>query len=98
MAFNLETLRKPKVFDIVVFDTVATLFGAIILWAIVYAITKKTEKNNDPKWVMGPYWIPHFIVLVFLLGIFAHRISKRSTKLNYYLGLGPDPRPAVAKN
>lgn len=93
MAFNLETLRKPKVFDIVVFDTVAALLGAIILWAIVYAITKKTEKES--KWVMGPHWIPHFIVLTFLLGIFAHRIVKRPTKLNYYLGLGPDPRPHV---
>jgi hypothetical protein len=72
----LETLRKPKLFDIALFDLLATLLVAYLIHH--YA------KIKCPLWSV--------LVGSILLGIVVHVMIGTPTMLNYYLGLSAKPK------
>jgi uncharacterized membrane protein AbrB (regulator of aidB expression) len=73
---DLQTLRKPKILGMSIFDwTVSLLLGLLVGWLLS---------------VKGLKWIP-FLVAWILFGIAVHAAFGVNTMLGYYLGLNPKP-------
>ena len=83
MSSLISTLRKPKILDMAIFDWVATIIAAYLIWVWM----KKRYSHTRSKRFLGII----FVTLV-LLGIILHVVTRTPTKFNYYLGLGEDPR------
>ena len=66
-------LRKYKLFDIAMFDVIATFIGAFILWKY----SNKTSINE----------LLIIFILFLILGVIVHKVFKIPTMGNYYLGL-----------
>ena len=75
---TIDTLRKPKILDMSIFDWITTLIGGYILAVYIF---KFTEIND----------IVIFELLVIIIGIFVHSIFGINTMLGYYLGLNEKP-------
>jgi hypothetical protein len=69
----LGKLRSFKVFQIAIFDVVATIFGAFLLWK---GLTHFTELNLSFLFV---------VCGMFLLGIVSHRIFGIRTTVDKFL-------------
>ena len=74
---TLDRLRGPKVFNMSIFDWVASLCAAAIVGLLAGI---KTPLN----WLL-------FILFWVLLGVAAHAAFGVSTMLGYYLGLNEKP-------
>lgn len=74
----IDRLRIPKIFDMSVFDWVASLLGAIIIGYYFFKI--KTITTLIP-WLI--FWT--------FLGVIIHKIFGIPTMLGYYLGLSTKP-------
>ena len=74
----IDTLRKPKIIDMSIFDWVMTLLVGYLLAIYIFNLT-------------DIYLILYFEMLVILLGIITHKIFGINTMLGYYIGLNPKP-------
>jgi len=74
----IDTLRKPKIIDMSIFDWVITLLVGYLLAIYIFKLT-------------DIYLILYFEMLVILLGIITHKIFGINTMLGYYIGLNPKP-------
>jgi hypothetical protein len=74
---TIQTLRKPKLFNMSIFDWVTSLLGAVLL-GLFFRIKKSVD------WAL-------FIVAWTLFGILTHLVFGVNTQLGYYLGLNPAP-------
>jgi hypothetical protein len=74
----MDTLRKPKILDMSIFDWVTTLLGG-------YLICKYLLNINETE---------HIILFEFgfiIFGIIVHKIFGINTMLGYYLGINEKP-------
>jgi hypothetical protein len=81
----IDTLRKPKLLDIALFDVTGTYIGAYLLWLLI--------NNYNSQFTNGWIWTFLIFIILVIIGIFLHIITGTKTKLNYYMGLSDDPRP-----
>ena len=83
MADIIAQLRQPKIFDMAIFDWVATLVVAYIIAVLVHErLAVKPDKTR---------FIILTSVLAIILGIFVHIVMGIPTGLNYHLGLSQRP-------
>lgn len=79
----IDILRKPKIFNMSIFDWVATLLGG---WLIARFLHK--------RWY-GSYNYLNFLlsveILLIITGIIVHKLLGVDTMLGYYLNLNPKP-------
>ena len=73
---SLQRLRKPKIFDMSIFDWITSLLAAWLLG----------------RWlgIHGLQWIS-FLLIWILFGVATHYAFGVHTMLGYYLGLNPKP-------
>lgn len=76
----IDTLRRPRIAGMAVFDWVASLLGG---WIIGWGIGIRSAV----VWVL---WFATWI----LLGVVVHRALGVNTMFGYYLGVNPKPRVA----
>ena len=79
----IDTLRKPKIFNIAIFDLSLTI---LIIYFIAYKSYSKIQNKLS--------FISYLIILEIVgltLGIIVHKVLGINTMLNYYLGLNPKP-------
>ena len=82
---TIDTLRQPKIFNMAIFDWIATL-------AIIYAIAYYSQPSSTNFWT-------YYITLCFigiLCAIFIHWYLDIPTMFNYYLGI--NTKESVIKN
>ena len=75
---TIDTLRKPKILDMSIFDWITALIGGYILAVYIFRFTE----TND---------IVIFEVIFIFFGIFVHAFFGVNTMLGYYLGLNEKP-------
>ena len=75
---TIDTIRKPKILDMSIFDWITALIGGYIIAVYIFGFTE----IND---------IVIFEVLFIIFGIFVHAIFGVKTMLGYYLGLNEKP-------
>ncbi len=80
----IDTLRKPRIFDMPVFDWASSLLGAWIVGRFVLHITCVS------------IWIV-FISAWIVLGILVHWVLGVDTMLGYYLGISNKPKRKQCK-
>ena len=73
----IQSLRKPKILNMSIFDWVTSLLGAILVGRYIGII-------GYPKWIL-------FLVAWTLGGVAIHYVFGVNTMLGYYLGLNPPP-------
>lgn len=73
----IDKLRGPKVFDMSIFDWVASLLGAALL-GLAFKL------KGGIKWLL-------FIIGWVIFGIAAHAFFGINTMFGFYLGLNPKP-------
>ncbi len=79
----LELARQPKIFDVVIFDWFVTfLVGYYIALLLHEKMGVKMEKSK---------FIIITIVVLIIIGIYAHIVFNVATMLGYYLGLSDKP-------
>lgn len=78
----IQTLRKPKIFGMAIFDWVMTLLGSYLLTYLIY--------NYYHKYHFTTLYVIVTIKLV-ILGIFLHWLLGVKTMLGYYLGINSKP-------
>jgi hypothetical protein len=71
----IQKLRQPRLFEIAIFDVVATLAAAHFI-----------HKKMKWKWPIIKTYVAFFI-----LGIVIHKIMGIDTQLGFYLGLNKKP-------
>ena len=76
----IEKLRKPKIFDMALFDWVASILLTLYI----------SYKYNDDKYDNIIFIKSLIIMIIFAVSI--HYIFNIDTKFNYYLGLSNDPK------
>lgn len=74
----MDTLRKPKILDMSIFDWMTTLLGGYLI--SVYLLNLHKVES-----------IILFEILFIIFGIIVHKIFGINTMLGYYLGLNPKP-------
>jgi hypothetical protein len=74
----IDTLRKPKLLDMSIFDWGITLFVGYLLAIYIFKLT-------------DIYLILYFEMIIIVLGIITHKIFGVNTMLGYYIGLNPKP-------
>ena len=74
----MDTLRKPKIFDMSIFDWVTALLGG-------YLICKYLLNINETKYIIL------FEICFIIFGIIVHKIFGINTMLGYYLGINEKP-------
>ena len=87
----IDILRKPKIFNMALFDFLLVLIIAGIIGYFFNKYLKKKGKKNNVYISI----VISFIILI-IIGIFVHYIFNIPTYLNYYLGL--NTKHAVLKN
>ena len=75
---GIQKLRQPKIFNMSIFDWVATFLGSMIIQKYLYY--KKIKKS-----------ILQVFIYFILIGIFIHKIMKVDTMFGYYLGINKKP-------
>ena len=74
----LDRLRKPKLWDMSIFDWVTSILGAILIGYFFLGLRTLTA-----------YII--WIIIWTIIGIIIHYILGINTMLGYYLGINPMP-------
>jgi len=74
----IKTLRTPKLFNIAIFDCVATLISAILIGKYIFKF------NNI-------FDMTIWIIIVFAFGVFIHYLFDINTMVGYYLGINDKP-------
>ena len=74
----LDRLRKPKVFDMSIFDWATSLLGAWIVGRFLLHI------SGVAMWIL-------FILLWILFGVLVHWMLGVDTMFGYYLGISNKP-------
>lgn len=90
---SVEQLRKPKIWNMAIFDLVATFIGAfivhILLWIYPLEMSPMERKQRTPiQYIISLTLI--FIMFVGL-GIIMHRIFSIKSGLSHYLGFNGAP-------
>ena len=91
MTTLIDKLRKPKFFNMTIFDLIATFIGAfivhILLW--IYPLDmKEKEKRTSIQYFLSLL----LIFIMFLgLGVIFHRIFGIKSALSAYLGFNDMP-------
>ncbi len=80
---NLQSLRRFRVCDLVVFDTLLAVIGLVIVFTIAWKI-------HFSKLPYGNFVIAS-VLLVLPIAIFSHILVGTNTTLNYNLGLSYNP-------
>ena len=75
---TIDTLRKPKILDMSIFDLGSTLLAGYLIAIYIFKLT-------------DVYKIILFELIVILIGIITHKIFGINTMLGYYIGLNPKP-------
>jgi len=75
---TIQRLRKPKVFDMSIFDWVFSLLIAFLIGFYGFYL------KGFNKWII-------FIVTWIGFGVFTHWVFGVNTMLGYYLGINPKP-------
>ena len=75
----IENLRKPKIFDMSIFDWVTSLIGAWIIGRFIFNLTGIIV------------WFA-FILFWIVFGVFIHWIIGVPTMFGYYLGISEKPQ------
>jgi uncharacterized RDD family membrane protein YckC len=76
----IDRLRKPKIFEMSIFDWITSFIGAYYIGIWFFGM-----KNETPnKWVC-------FLFIWTLFGIFVHKLLNIDTQLGYYLGINKKP-------
>ena len=76
----IEKLRKPKIYDMALFDWIMT---------ILFALYASYKYNNDRY--DNIIFIKSIFIMI-ILSVSTHYIFKIDTKFNYYLGLSNNPK------
>ena len=74
----IQTLRKPKILDMSIFDWVASLLAAALAGYFLFKL------RGWFNWTL-------FIVGWTLAGVAIHKLFGVNTMLGYYMGLNPKP-------
>jgi hypothetical protein len=77
IVMDLETLRRPKILGMSIFDWFTSLLGA-------YVVGRWFHFRTRQQWIS---WLIFWV----LFGVFVHAIFGVNTMLGYYLGLNPKP-------
>lgn len=75
----LQRLRGPKLFNMSIFDWVASILGAFLIGKFLL----KLEGARD--WTL-------FILAWVVFGVAVHKLFKVNTQFGFYLGLNPRPK------
>ena len=75
----LDIVRKPKIFDMSIFDWVTSLLGAWIVGRFLLHI------SGVAMWIF-------FILLWVMFGVLVHWVLGVDTMLGYYLGISNKPQ------
>ena len=78
----IDILRKPKLFDIALFDVFSVL---IILYFIANIISKYYKINRNKLDGI-------LLLIILIIGLITHKIFNIDTKLGYYLNINKNPR------
>ena len=76
----IQKLRQPKIFDMAIFDWVATFVGSIIIQK--YIIYKQIKKS-----------ILQVFIYLIIMGIIIHKTMKVDTMFGYYIGINKKQIP-----
>lgn len=84
----IDTLRGPKIYDMAIFDWVATI-------AVVYYLhgTFAKRSNIKPGSTESIVYFMTLLLSVIIFAVASHVYFNVDSKFNYYLGYGKDPRP-----
>jgi len=74
----MDSLRKPKIFNMSIFDWVTALIGGYLL--AIYFFEFKDSKS-----------IIIFEIIFIIFGIMIHKLFGIDTMLGYYLGINKKP-------
>lgn len=74
----MDSLRKPKIFDMSIFDWVTALLGGYLLAIYFFKFTDAKD-------------IFLFEVVFIIFGIIIHKIFGIDTMLGYYIGINKKP-------
>jgi len=89
---SIQDLRRPKIFNMAIFDLVATFIIAAIVHLVLWLYPlemKEKEKRNALQYITSLMLI--FIMFVGL-GVIFHRIFRIKSALSAYLGFNEMPR------
>lgn len=88
---SVKMLRGPKIWNMAIFDLVATFIGAFIVHLLLWLYPldmKDKEKRTSMQYILS-------LTLIFItfvgLGVIAHRIFKVKSALSAYLGFNDMP-------
>ena len=74
----IDTLRKPKILDMSIFDWVSALLAGYLIAVYIFKLT-------------DTYKIILFLAVIILIGIITHKLFGVNTMLGYYIGLNEKP-------
>jgi small-conductance mechanosensitive channel len=88
---SISELRRPKIFNMALFDLIMTFIGAFIthllLW--LYPLNMKEKEKRTPLQYISS------LILIFItfvgIGVIAHRIFNIQSALSVYLGFNDMP-------
>ena len=87
----IDQLRKPKIFNMALFDLTATFIGAFIIHILLWTYPldmKHKEKRTSLQYILSL----SLIFIMFLgLGVIFHRIFNIKSALSAYLGFNEMP-------
>jgi energy-converting hydrogenase Eha subunit A len=88
---SIEQLRKPKIFNMALFDLTATFIGAFIIHLVLWMNPMEMKGKN--KRTILQYLISLLVIFVMFLGIAVifHRIFGIQSALSAYLGFNDMP-------
>ncbi len=79
----IDDLRKPKIFNMPIFDWIITLIPTYFLTCYLHRYFKQYNF----------YWFLFFVtILVIIVGIIVHKLLDINTMLGYYLGVNGYPK------
>ncbi len=88
---SIEQLRKPKFFNMAIFDLVATFIGAFIVHIILWLYP--LDMKDKEKRTTSQYFSSLLLIFIMFLGIgvIFHRIFRIKSALSAYLGFNDMP-------
>ena len=88
---TIDMLRKPKFFNMAIFDLVGTFIGAFIIHMLLwmYPLDMKDKQKRTP----GQYVLSLLLIFTMFLGlgVIFHRIFGIKSALSAYLGFNDMP-------
>ena len=75
---TIDTLRKPKILDMSIFDWVTALVGGYIIAVYIFQFTDRDD-------------IILFQIIFIFIGILMHSLFGVKTMFGYYIGLNEKP-------